>query len=239
MGRHSQPWNIATVLPAIHAGVSGRTSILAWSSKYPATEGAASRAPEKPHTPRVRIGNNHPASRNARAVLCGARPGSNSAKSPNVTSTRSCSRNVFTTPTSAPLTGRVSGQSTKSESRSAVRVLTAPIVPARCHKPPGPSDACPSVPTSPSNPTRCPRPRRRAPESSLSFAVRYLAHPRSRSYVTPPPWTRPSQQTLSVLASEPNGGCRPVNEPDRIERSENVAQSEAPFAGAMRSRGRC
>ncbi len=52
------------------AGVSGRTRILASSSKRPATEGAASLAPERPHTPRVRIGNNHPpASHSARAVL--------------------------------------------------------------------------------------------------------------------------------------------------------------------------
>ena len=49
------------------------------------------------------IPNSHPASRNARAVLCGARPGSNSARSPNVAITRSCSRRALTTGTSAPL----------------------------------------------------------------------------------------------------------------------------------------
>ena len=125
-GRHSQLCSIATVLPAMHAGVSGRTRIRAWSSKYPGARGAPNRTPENAHTPRVRIPNNHPASRNALAVLSGARPGSNSAKSPRVTITRSCSRNVLTTPTSGPLTGRVSGKSNKSGSRSAAMVLIAP-----------------------------------------------------------------------------------------------------------------
>ena len=128
-GRHSQLWSMATVLPAMHAGVSGRTRIRACSSRYPGALGAPSRGPENPQTPRVRIGNSHPASRSARAVLCGARAGSNSARSSRVTITRSCSLRVLTTGTSAPLTGRVSGKSTRSGCRSAVMVLTATSYP--------------------------------------------------------------------------------------------------------------
>ena len=74
-GRHSQPWSMATVLPAMHTGVSGRTRRRACNSMYSGTCGAPQRRAENPHTPRGRIGNSHPASRNARAVLCGARPG--------------------------------------------------------------------------------------------------------------------------------------------------------------------